>query len=114
MAEKTTRKDLFERIATEMAHDAEVVEMCEKYITSLSKPRKKTENKEAKEFRAAVATWLSEHEGAYTLAEIAADMDVTWQKVNSACRTLADEGVAIRVEPENKKDKVAYMIVKSE
>lgn len=111
MAEKKiTRKELFERIANVMADDPEVVEMAEKYIAQLSKPRKKSENKETAEFRAAVATWLAEHEGAYTLAEIAADMDVSWQKVSAAVRRLVDEGAAIRVEPENKKDKVAFTI----
>lgn len=111
MAEKKiTRKELFERIANVMADDPEVVEMCEKCIAQLSKPRKKTENKETAEFRAAVATWLAEHEGAYTLTEIAADMDVSWQKVSAAVRRLVDEGAAIRVEPENKKDKVAFTI----
>lgn len=111
MAEKKiTRKELFERIANAMADDPEVVEMAEKYIAQLSKPRKKSENKEAAEFRAAVATWLADHEGAYTLAEIAADMDVSWQKVSAAVRRLVDEGAAVRVEPENKKDKVAFTV----
>lgn len=111
MAEKKiTRKELFERIANVMADDPEVVEMAEKYIAQLSKPRKKSENKEATEFRAAVATWLADHEGAYTLAEIAADMDVSWQKVSAAVRRLVDEGAAVRVEPENKKDKVAFTV----
>lgn len=111
MAEKKiTRKELFERIANVMADDPEVVEMAEKYIAQLSKPRKKSENKEAAEFRAAVATWLADHEGAYTLAEIAADMDVSWQKVSAAVRRLVDEGAAVRVEPENKKDKVAFTV----
>lgn len=41
MAEKTTRKDLFVRIKEVMANDPEVVEMCDKYIVQLSKPRKK-------------------------------------------------------------------------
>ena len=111
MAEKKiTRKELFERIANVMADDPEVVEMAEKYIAQLSKPRKKSENKEAAEFRAAVATWLADHEGAYTLAEIAADMGVSWQKVSAAVRRLVDEGAAVRVEPENKKDKVAFTV----
>lgn len=111
MAEKKiTRKELFERIANVMADDPEVVEMAEKYIAQLTKPRKKSENKEAAEFRAAVATWLADHEGAYTLAEIAADMGVSWQKVSAAVRRLVDEGAAVRVEPENKKDKVAFTV----
>ena len=119
MAEKKiTRKELFELAKTAVEggitltdEQAEaLVEMFDKYIVQLSKPRKKSENKEAAEFRAAVATWLADHEGAYTLAEIAADMDVSWQKVSAAVRRLVDEGAAVRVEPENKKDKVAFTV----
>lgn len=111
MAEtKATRKELFERIIEVMADDPEVVEMAEKYIAQLTKPRKKTENKEAAEFRATVATWLSEHEGAYTNAEIAADMDVSWQKVSAALRRLVADDVVIRIEGEGKNDKPTFTI----
>ena len=49
MAEKITRKDLFARIAETMKDDHEVVEMCEKYIAQLSKPRRR--------WRLRSATW---------------------------------------------------------
>lgn len=111
MAEtKVTRKELFERIIDAMADDPEVVEMAEKYIAQLTKPRKKTENKEAAEFRAAVATWLSEHEGAYTNAELTEAMGVSAQKMSAALRYLVANDVVIRVEPEDKKGKPTFTI----
>lgn len=110
MTEKATRKELFERIVTVMADDAEVVEMAEKYIAQLSKPRKKTENKEAAAFRAAVATWLSEHEGAYTNAELTEAMGVSAQKMSSALRYLVAEDVVIRIEGEGKNAKATFTI----
>lgn len=111
MAEtKVTRKELFERIIDMMADDHEVVEMCEKYIAQLTKPRKKTENKEAAEFRAAVATWLAEHEGAYTNAELAEAMGVSAQKMSAALRVLVNDDAVIRIEPESKKDKPVFTL----
>ena len=109
MAEtKVTRKELFERIMDTMANDMEVVEMCEKYIAQLTKPRKKTENKEAAEFRAAVATWMAEHPGGLTLAEIAEGMGVAWQRVNAALKRLVIDGVVNRYEGETAKDKPLF------
>lgn len=111
MAEtKATRKELFERIINVMADDPEVVEMAEKYIAQLSKPRKKTENKEAAAFRAAVATWLSEHEGAYTNAELTEAMGVSAQKMSAALRYLAANDAVIRIEGECKNDKPTFTI----
>lgn len=111
MAEtKATRKELFERIVDVMANDPEVVEMAEKYIAQLSKPRKKTENKEAAAFRAAVATWLEEHEGAYTNAELTEAMGVSAQKMSAALRRLVADDIVIRVEPEDKKGKPTFTI----
>lgn len=111
MAEtKATRKELFERIATVMADDAEVVEMAEKYIAQLSNPRKKTENKEAAEFRATVATWLSEHEGAYTNAEMTEAFGVSAQKMSAALRRLVADDVVVRIEGEGKNAKPTFTI----
>lgn len=119
MAEtKATRKELFELAKTAVEGDitltdaqAEVlVEMFDKYIAQLSKPRKKTENKEAAEFRASVATWLSEHEGAYTNAELTAAMGVSAQKMSAALRRLAADDVVIRIEGEGKNDKATFTI----
>lgn len=111
MAEtKATRKELFERIINVMADDPEVVEMAEKYIAQLSKPRKKTENKEVAAFRAAVATWLSEHEGAYTNAELTEAMSVSAQKMSAALRYLVANDTVIRIEGECKNDKPTFTI----
>lgn len=47
MAEtKSTRKEMFARIIDRMADDKEVVEMCEKYLEQLNKPRKKKVNED--------------------------------------------------------------------
>lgn len=111
MAEtKATRKELFERIINVMADDPEVVEMAEKYIAQLTKPRKKTENKEAAAFRATVATWLSEHEGAYTNAELTEAMGVSAQKMSAALRRLVADDAVIRIESEDKKGKPTFTI----
>lgn len=111
MAEtKATRKELFERIINVMTDDPEVVEMAEKYIAQLTKPRKKTENKEAAAFRAAVATWLSEHEGAYTNAELTEAMGVSAQKMSAALRYLVANDAVIRIEGECKNDKPTFTI----
>lgn len=109
MAEtKATRKELFERIIDVMADDPEVVKMAEKYVAQLSKPRKKSENKEAAEFRASVATWLSEHEGAFTNAELTEAMGVSAQKMSSALRYLVANDVVIRIEGEGKNTKPTF------
>ena len=111
MAEtKATRTDLFERIISVMADDPEVVEMAEKYVAQLTKPRKKTENKEAAEFRATVATWLSEHEGAYTNAELAEAMGVSAQKMSAALRRLVADDVVVRIEGEGKNAKPTFTL----
>lgn len=111
MAEtKATRKELFERIINVMADDLEIVEMAEKYIAQLSKPRKKTENKEAAEFRASVATWLDEHEGAFTNAELTEAFGVSAQKMSAALRRLVADEVVIRIEGEGKNAKPTFTI----
>ena len=111
MAEtKATRKELFERIINVMADDPEVVEMVEKYIAQLTKPRKKTENKEAAEFRATVATWLSEHEGAFTNAELTEAFGVSAQKMSAALRRLVADDVVVRIEGEGKNAKPIFTI----
>lgn len=118
MTEKVTRKELFELAKTAVEGDVTLtdeqvealVEMFDKYITQLSKPRKKTENKEATEFRAAVATWLSEHEGAYTNAELAEAMGVSSQKMAPALRRLVADDVVIRVEGKGKNNKPTFTL----
>lgn len=118
MTEKATRKELFELAKTAVEGDVTLtdeqaealVEMFDKYIAQLSKPHKKTENKEAAEFRAAVATWLSEHEGAYTNAELAEAMGVSSQKMAPALRRLVADDAVIRVEGKCKNDKPTFTL----
>lgn len=110
MAEKKiTRKDLFVRIAEEMAHDAEVVEMCNKYIEQLSKPRERKANPEVETFRAAVLEMLQGAAGPMTNKEIAAEMAVSTQKSAAALRNLVERGAVIRTEGEKKSDPATFV-----
>lgn len=105
-----TRKDLFTRIAMVMADDAEVVEMCDKYIAQLSKPRTKKEKPEDIEFRSKVLSVLTNAEAPMTSTEIAEVLGegVTFQKVGPAVRALIEEELAERVEPEKKSGKATF------
>lgn len=97
MAEtKKTQKEMFAYIAEAMAHDAEVVEFCEKKVAQLSKPRKHKVNTEAAEFAAGVATYMADAEGPLTNKEIATGLDVKTQKSAAALKRLVSEGVVIR------------------
>ena len=102
MANTTTRKELFTRIAETMANDTEVVAMCEKYIEQLSKPRPKKENKEVMEFRSKVLTLLTNATEPMTNKEVAAEFEVSPQKSSAALRFLVAEGVVERIEGEKK------------
>lgn len=111
MAEtKVTRKDLFERVKTAMADDVEVVEMCEKYIEQLSKPRKPKVNQEAIDFANAVATHLAEVDGPKTNKELAAEMEVSPQKMAAALKRLVEADTVIRVDGEAAKDPATFVI----
>ena len=111
MAEiKVTRKDLFARIAEEMAHDAEVVAMCEKYIAQLSKKRERKANPEVEEFRASLASFLANAEGPMTNKEIAAAMGVSTQKSAAGLRYLVEKGLVIRTDGEKKSDPAIFVI----
>lgn len=111
MAEvKVTHKDLFERIKEVMAHDAEVVEMAEKYIERLSKPRKPKVNQAALDFAAAVATHLSEVEGPITNKALAAEMEVSPQKMAAALKRLVESDTVIRIEGETTKDPATFVL----
>lgn len=121
MAEKKiTRKELFARIAEVMANDPEVVEMCEKEIARLSKPRKPRENKAAIAFAETVAEFLAGAEGPLTNGEIAAGLSngaekgeegyVSFQKVAAAIRRLEGEGRVVRFKGEKAKDKDTFAV----
>lgn len=121
MAEKKiTRKELFARIAEVMGNDPEVVEMCEKEIARLSKPRKPRENKAAIAFAESVAEFMGAAEGPMTNGEIAAGLSngaekgeegyVSFQKVAAAIRRLEGEGRVIRIKGEKAKDKDTFAL----
>lgn len=114
MAEKTTQKELFARIAETMSEDAEVVALCEKYIEQLSRPRKKRENTEAIEFRAAVATAMEDAGIPMTLKEIADVMGVSYQKVRPALTALQDAGVVHVQEKTSAKEKDHFYLDSAE
>ena len=124
MAEKKiTRKELFARIAEVMAADPEVVELCEKEIARLSKPRKPRENKAAIAFAEEVAEFLGAAEGPVTNGEIAAGLSkgaekgeeghVSFQKVAAAIRRLEGEGRVTRIKGEKAKDKDTFALAQS-
>lgn len=121
MAEKKiTRKELFARIAEVMANDPEVVELCEKEIARLSKPRKPRVNAAAVAFAEGVAEFLANAEGPLTNGEIAAALSngavkgepgyVSFQKVAAAIRRLEGEGRITRIKGEKAKDKDTFEV----
>lgn len=121
MAEKKiTRKELFARIAEVMGNDPEVVELCEKEIARLSKPRKPRENKAAIAFAESVAEFMGAAEGPMTNGEIAAGLSngaekgeegyVSFQKVAAAIRRLEGEGRVTRIKGEKAKDKDTFAL----
>lgn len=121
MAEKKiTRKELFARIAEVMANDAEVVEMCEKEIARLSKPRKPRENKAAIAFAETVHEFLAGADHPMTNGEIATALSngaekgedgyVSFQKVAAAVRRLEGEERVVRIKGEKAKDKDTFEV----
>ena len=111
MAEKTTQKEMYERIAEFMNDDPEVVEFCERKIKQIiTRKRKPKENKEAEEFRTKVTAWLSEHEGAYTNAELKDALEVSPQKMAAALRRLVADEAVIRIEPTEKGAKPSFAL----
>ncbi len=94
-----TRKELFNRIAVEMANDPEVVAMCEKYIAALSKPRPRKANPEVAERQAAIATWLSEQgDEGFTQAEVGEALGMKPAQAGFALRALVESGIAYVLE----------------
>lgn len=111
MAEiKTTQKDLFARIMTVMADDAEVVALCENKIAQIernaARPRKARVNEEVVKFRADVLEYLRtdapDETTAKTNKELAEYFGVSAQKMSAALRFLVAEGTVIRMEGEKK------------
>ena len=108
---KSTRKEIFMRIKDGMADDAEVVEMCDKYIEQLSKKRETKAQKAAAEFAETVEDYLEAIGVAATNRDIAAAFDVSGQKVTGALRKLMTEGVVQRIPGEKSVDAPSYEYV---
>ena len=107
MAEiKTTQKDLYARIATEMAYDEEIVAFCQKKIEQIernaARPRKAKVNQEVVDFREDVYNKLVEIGEPATNKELAAEFGVSAQKMSAALRFLVKEGRVTRIEGEKK------------
>ena len=111
---KITQKDLYTRIATEMAYDPEVVAFCQKKIEQLeraaARPRKTRVNQEVVDFRNAVADKLAEYDEPVTNKELAAEFGVTAQKMSAALRFLGKEGRIERIEPEKKSGAATFKL----
>lgn len=113
--QKTTRKDLFNRIITAMSEDAEVVSMCEKYIEQLSKPRVVKVKPEQEAFRADVLDLLKTFEDGATNKEMCAkyaeehEEPVSAQKMAAALRWLVGNGDAQTLEVARRNDAKIYI-----
>lgn len=111
---KTTQKDLYARIATEMSYDEEVVAFCQKKLDQLARnaarPRKTKANLEVEKFRADVLEKLAEKDHAVTNKEMAAEFGVSAQKMSAALRMLVKEGKVTRIEPEKKSGAATFEI----
>ena len=111
---KTTQKDLYARIATEMAYDPEVVAFCQKKIEQLernaARPRKAKVNQEVVDFRNAVLAKLGEFDAPQTNKDMAAEFGVTAQKMSAALRFLVKDGLVRRIEGEKKSDPATFEV----
>ena len=115
---KVTRKDLFARIAETMADDREVVEMCEKYIEQLSKPRKKKVNEvfialtnQVAEMMAAGTEYTNKELVEKYNTEVADEGEaVSSQKMAAVMRHLVGEGKVEKIAPEKASDPARYTL----
>lgn len=113
MAEtKTTQKDLYNRIATVMANDPEIVEFCEKKIAQIernaARPRKPKVNDEVVAFRNDVANFVADAAEPMTNKDLAVAFGVSAQKMSAALRVLGAEGRVTRHEGEKKSDPATF------
>jgi hypothetical protein len=111
---KTTRAQLFARIAETMANDSEVVEMCEKYIAQLSKPRPHKANPKVAEFAELLYNHMVAEDEELTASEWAGFLSdqvgetVSTQKVSAALSRLVKEGLVDRIVGETKSSKPLF------
>ena len=117
--EKVTQKELFARIAETMKDDPAVVELCEKNIERLSRPRKKKVSDEMIELASGVATHLAEDPNAeFTNKELVewyndgleADNRISSQKMAAIMRYLVGTGTANKIVGEKASDPAKYTL----
>lgn len=75
-----------------------------------SKPRERKVNPEVAEFRAAVATFISEQAEPMTAKAVGEALGVSVQKASAALRFLAGEGTVIAHDGEKARDAKTYEI----
>ena len=113
---KTTRAQLFARIAETMNDDFEVVEMCNKYIEQLNKPRTRKPNQKAIDFAEKLYNIMVEQDAELTCGEwveVLAEQDVeaSPQKVSNALTRLRGEGLVERLDGEKVSDKPMFTAI---
>ena len=116
MAEnKTTQKDLYNRILVALADDPEIVEFCEKKIAQIernaARPRKTRVNEEVVAFREDVFNALATKDAPATNKEMAAEFGVSAQKMSAALCFLVKDGRVERIEGEKKSAPATFAIV---
>lgn len=117
MAEtKATRKELYVRIKEVMADDPEVVELCDKQLEQLNRPRKKKVNGEMVAIGAAVAEHLVGMEAQtnkelYTWYNEGAAEPISSQKMAAVMRHLVGEGKVEKIVGDKASDPVKYALI---
>ena len=105
---------LFEGIEPEIEWTAaDAVEfLADRAEKAKGKPRAHKVKPEVLEFRAAVATFMSEVEGAVTAKEVAEGVDASTQKTSAALRALVAEGVVEAHDGEKARDAKTYEFIR--
>lgn len=117
MAEtKATRKELYARIKEVMANDPEVVELCDKQLETLNRPRKKKVNEEMVAIGEQVAVHLvgmepQTNKELYTWYNEIADDAISSQKMAAAMRYLVGIGKVNKIVGEKTSDPVKYELI---
>lgn len=116
---KTTSRDLYTRIASVMANDAEVVAFCNKKIDAMDTRNEKRKNAEKKPTKAQVEALALRPsivavlgETGVTVKTIADAIGIeAYQKVTPILRALVEEGVVVSTK---EKGKVLYALAPAE
>lgn len=93
-----------------MAREEAIAFLEDRAEKAKSKPRARKANPEVEEFRASVATFLSEQDGPVTAKVVAEALGVSSQKASAALRALAAANAATAIAGEKAKDAKTYVI----